>query len=264
MILLISEVLGMHYTPRGKWPQGKRRSPSPLGLPDLLLLRRRQHGADDLVISGAAAQVAGEEVAGFVLGRVGVLVQERLGSDDEARGADAALQGRPLEEALLQRVQGLGCGDALNGGDGTALHLGRHYQAGVDEPAIKNDVARAAVAVVAAFLGTGQTQLVAQDFQEALPRLTQKLGVLAVDFGLNVNLLAHHLISLLDCDNAFHVEQPVFAGVGGDAEVAAAKDVHHGRDLPLDWLRIIVEEIHGHLAAAKCGLEGTDVRGRGR
>ena len=66
---------------------------------------RVEHGADDLVVAGAAAQVAGQPVARFFLGRIRVRVEQRLGRDDEARRADAALQRRVLEELLLQRVQ---------------------------------------------------------------------------------------------------------------------------------------------------------------
>src|SRR5476651_2173775 len=46
-------------------------------------LRRRQHRADDLVVTGAAGQVRREEVAGVVFGGVRVFVQEGLGGDDE-------------------------------------------------------------------------------------------------------------------------------------------------------------------------------------
>ena len=40
-----------------------------------------------------------------MLGGVRVLVEQRLGGDEEAGRADAALQGRAFEEALLERMQ---------------------------------------------------------------------------------------------------------------------------------------------------------------
>ena len=43
------------------------------------------HRADDLVVAGAAAEVAGQPVAHLGLGRVRVLVEQRLGRDQEAR-----------------------------------------------------------------------------------------------------------------------------------------------------------------------------------
>src|SRR5690349_14946793 len=42
------------------------------------------HRADDLVIAGAPAEVAGEPEADFLLGRIGVLLQERIGGDQHA------------------------------------------------------------------------------------------------------------------------------------------------------------------------------------
>src|SRR5262249_32567955 len=66
--------------------------------------RRVEHGAHDLVVAGAAAGIAGEPIARLFLGRVFVLVEERLRGDDEARRAEAALQRGVLEEFLLDRV----------------------------------------------------------------------------------------------------------------------------------------------------------------
>src|SRR5205807_544011 len=51
--------------------------------------------------------------------------------------------------------------------------------------------ARAAVAVVAAFLGTRELQLIAQDFEEAVARLAEEIGFLAVDGAGDVEFLAH-------------------------------------------------------------------------
>ena len=83
---------------------------------------------------------------------------------------------RVLQELLLQRMQPLRRGHALDGRDRPALDLDAEHQAGVDQPAVEHDVAGAAVAVVAAFLAAGQAQLVAQHFEQALPRLAQELG----------------------------------------------------------------------------------------
>ena len=49
------------------------------------------HRADDLVIAGAPAEVAGEPEADFLLARVRVFLQQRVGGDQHARRADAAL-----------------------------------------------------------------------------------------------------------------------------------------------------------------------------
>src|SRR5260370_23045713 len=149
---------GMHYMPWTKRLQGNR-----LGWPDLLLFRCCKDCADELVVAGATAQVAGQEVAGVVLGRMGVLIQKCLGGDDEAGSAYAALQGRAFEETLLQGVQALRSGDALDGCDVPALDFGGHDQTRVDKAAVEDDVASPAVAVVATLLGACQAQLIAQD-----------------------------------------------------------------------------------------------------
>ena len=63
------------------------------------------HRADDLVVSSAPAEVAGEPGADFLLARIRVLLQQRIGSDQHAGSADAALQRRHFKEFLLQRMQ---------------------------------------------------------------------------------------------------------------------------------------------------------------
>src|SRR5437899_219565 len=83
-----------------------------------------EHGADDLVVAGAAAEIAGQPVAGLFLGRVLVLVEQRLRRDDESGGAEAALQRGVFEEFLLHRVQLVALGDALDRGDLPSLGLG--------------------------------------------------------------------------------------------------------------------------------------------
>src|SRR5580704_18961783 len=49
----------------------------------------REHRANDLVVPGAAAQVAGEPVAHFGFGRIGIAVEQRLGGNQDAGRADA-------------------------------------------------------------------------------------------------------------------------------------------------------------------------------
>src|SRR5262249_11336043 len=110
---------------------------------------------------------------------------------EETRRADAALQGRVLQELLLQRVQPLRRGQPLDRRDRAAFDLGGHHQTRIDQAAVEEDVARPAVAVVATLPGARQAQLVAQRLQQALARLAQKVSVLAVDLGVDEDLLAH-------------------------------------------------------------------------
>src|SRR6266550_7209740 len=79
--------------------------------------RGPQHRLDDVLVAGAAAEVAGQGPAHVFLGRVGIGVEQDLGGQHHARGAEPALQPVFLLEALLQRVQLAGGGQALDGGD---------------------------------------------------------------------------------------------------------------------------------------------------
>src|SRR6186997_853239 len=58
------------------------------------------HRADDLVIAGAPAQVAGEPVADFLLARLRIPLEQCVGGDQHARGADTALKRGHFEEFL--------------------------------------------------------------------------------------------------------------------------------------------------------------------
>src|SRR5579863_9805782 len=51
------------------------------------LTRGGADGLDNPGVAGATANVSGEAEADFVLGRIGVLVEQRLGHDDDARRA---------------------------------------------------------------------------------------------------------------------------------------------------------------------------------
>src|ERR1700722_5146228 len=154
------------------------------------LRRRIEHGADDLVVAGAAAEVAGEPVACLGLARVRVAREQRLGGDQEAGRAEAALQRRMLEELLLQRMQVVAVRHALDGLDRVPFGLDGEHQARADEAAVDGDAAGAAVARAAPLLAAGEIELVAQHIEQRELRLAQELGRLAVDRGRYV-MLAH-------------------------------------------------------------------------
>ena len=79
-------------------------------------------GVLDRVVAGAAAQVALE----FDRQVLGIVVGERCGRHDHAGGAEAALEGLGIEEALLHRVQGLVGREAVERGElATSRAIGR-------------------------------------------------------------------------------------------------------------------------------------------
>ena len=155
------------------------------------LLRRGLDSADDFVIAGAAAEVAGELEADFVLGGVRSLVEQGFGGDEEAGGANAALECSAFEEALLERMQVALLGQAFDGFDRRSFGFDAENDATVDRKAVHQHGASTAVAVVAAFLGPGEPQIFAEDFQQALPGLAEELGGFAVDGCGNVDFFGH-------------------------------------------------------------------------
>ena len=92
-------------------------------------------------------------------------IEQSLGGDEETGSADAALEGGAFEEALLKRMQALGRREAFDGFELGAFNFGSHHEARIDEAAVEDDVARAAIAVVAAFLRAGEVQRIAQNFE---------------------------------------------------------------------------------------------------
>ncbi|MPN36540.1 hypothetical protein SDC9_184049 [bioreactor metagenome] len=62
--------------------------------------RRHLHGADDLYITRAAADVVPQRMGDFLLRGGGVLIQQRLGAHNHARDAEAALHGSGLAKSI--------------------------------------------------------------------------------------------------------------------------------------------------------------------
>ena len=68
---------------------------------------RRHDGFENLLIGGAAAQVASERRPGLVFRRIRHPIEQRLGGHDLPRCAEAALEAAVLDERLLDRMQGV-------------------------------------------------------------------------------------------------------------------------------------------------------------
>jgi hypothetical protein len=146
---------------------------------------------EDLLIARTAAQATGERFADLVARRAGMLVEQRFRSDQEAGRADAALQGGSLQEALLKGMQVALARQPFNRFQRRSFGLNGQHDAAIHRHAVHQHGAGAAVAVVAAFLRSGQPQLVAENFQETLPGFAKKLGFLAVDGGRYMMFFRH-------------------------------------------------------------------------
>src|SRR5262245_31959426 len=86
-----------------------------------------------------------------------------------------------VDECLLQRMKRAVGGKALNRGDAGAILHDRQCQAGVNTPAVDQDRAGAALAMVAAFLRAGQAEAVAQRIEQRRPRRDGQLRRRAID-----------------------------------------------------------------------------------
>src|SRR4029077_17969674 len=87
------------------------------------LLRRVLDRLDDVVVAGAATEVAFEAVANLGLAGALVPLEELVGGHDHARGAEAALEAMLLPEALLDRVELPILGEPLDRHDVGAVGL---------------------------------------------------------------------------------------------------------------------------------------------
>src|SRR5262249_32845615 len=144
-------------------PRTRRRSyATPLG--------RCPNGLDDLVVAGASAEIAEHPFPDLGVGRVGDGVEQRLGRDDLARGADATLKTAGVDERLLDGMQPLVRGEALDRGDLVADGADRQRDARADHLAVEQHRARPADADAAAFLRAREPEIVPEAIEERTVR----------------------------------------------------------------------------------------------
>src|ERR1044072_7108667 len=84
----------------------------------------------DLLVSGAAAQVAGGRLADLVAAGIGIAVEQRLGGHDHARRAVAALRAAEVGERRLQWVEVRSARESLDRLDPAPLAVEGERQAG--------------------------------------------------------------------------------------------------------------------------------------
>ena len=161
-----------------------------LGLRLLQLLRRVLNRLDDLVVAGAAAEVAGDAPADLFFGRVGVLLEQVLGAHDHARRAIAALQAVLLPEALLQGMELGAVRQPLDRLEALAIGLHGEGSAALDRAAVHQHGAGAAAGGVAADVGAGQVEHFADEVHQQHAAL-DLCGVLFAVDGDSDLVLAH-------------------------------------------------------------------------
>ena len=138
-------------------------------------------GLDDVHVAGTPAEVARDPLAHLLVGRLRVLLQEPCGLHDHPRGAEPALEAMTVPEGLLERVERAALLHALDGTDLRAVRLDGEHRARLRAGAVDVDRAGAAVARVAAGVGAGEAELVAEEMHEQEARLDVRLVNGAVD-----------------------------------------------------------------------------------
>src|SRR5688572_9790243 len=104
---------------------------------------RLLHGIDDLVVAGAATEVAHQPLLDLVLIRLRVLVEKGSCGDDLAGGADAALEAATVDGRLLYGAEVLRRTEALDRGDVCTISLDGERDAGGYDLAVDHDGAGA-------------------------------------------------------------------------------------------------------------------------
>ena len=128
---------------------------------------------------------AGIGPADVLVGRVGVLAEERYRGHQHAGCAEAALQRVALPERFLDRMQRTVACQPFHGADLGAIGTGGQHLARFHGQAVHQDRARAAVAGVAADVGAREAGLVADEVHQEEPRLHVERIVRSVDGGLD-------------------------------------------------------------------------------
>jgi DNA-binding HxlR family transcriptional regulator len=137
--------------------------------------------ADDVVVSGATTDVAGQVVANFAFGRIRVLLKQLADAHDHSRRAEAALQCVMFLKGRLNRMQPIRWREALNRRDRRPVGHNRKNRAGFDGQAIDINSAGAALRGVATDVGPGQTEIVAQEMNQEFAWLNRNAAAVSVD-----------------------------------------------------------------------------------
>ena len=137
----------------------------------VLHVARQLDRVEDLLIAGAAADIAAEPLLDLLAIGERIDAQRRGRRHHHAGNAIAALAGTGLVEGLLQQRQIALPREPFDGLDLRPLRLADRHQAGLHQHAVDEHRAGAAFAGAAAVLGAGEMHVVAQEIEQPLMRL---------------------------------------------------------------------------------------------
>ena len=169
-------------------------------------MRSGAHGAHDIDVARAHAEIAAEADAYFLVRRIRVVPQQLESRQDHSGSAKAALERVVLLKRLLQRMERLIRREPFNGENLFAVGLGGKEQTGTNRATIEQHRAGAAHAVLAADVGSDQAEIMAQKIDERATRLDRSRLAYAVDNERNRNFfsLMWQTILLLGCPKMIH------------------------------------------------------------
>src|SRR5262249_52469404 len=137
-----------------------------------------QHRFDVVVVTGAAAEISCHAGAYLVRARLRIARQESFGAHELARRAEAALRSIMIDKGLLQRIEAPVLRKTLHCLDRPAIRPHGKVTARVDRLAVEQYRAGSTFAAVAADLGPGQAEVIAEklDQRPAVFDLNAPLG----------------------------------------------------------------------------------------
>ena len=139
------------------------------------------NGTQNVLITGAAAQVTGQQLTQLVVGVLLAGLDDLDSGHDEAGGAETTLDSSFLDESFLDSVQlAVGAQQAFQSTDFLALDPNCQVQAGVDSLTIDQDVAGAAFADLAALLDGVHLEIVTQHIGQGCANVNGLLNRLAI------------------------------------------------------------------------------------
>jgi hypothetical protein len=156
-------------------------APTSTGLDAGHLACRVEDRLHDVLVAGAAAEVALQREPDVCVRRARMLVEVALRRHDHPRRAVAALQTVVAAERFLERMERVPVREALDRGDLATVGLRREERAGLHRLAVEEHRARAAGRGVATDVRAGQSEGLPEEVHEERARLDVGLARHPVD-----------------------------------------------------------------------------------
>jgi hypothetical protein len=153
------------------------------------------NGFDDVLIPGAAAEIAFQTVTYLGLAGIGIAIEDLCGSHDHSRSAIAALQSMVFPKSFLHRVELAVPRKSLDGGYIRAVSLDGEHRAGLHSLTIHQHGTGTAQRCLAPDVGSSQVRSVTQVVNQQYAWLNLILALDAInpqfDFGLHAHLMMY-------------------------------------------------------------------------